>query len=262
MTDAVFCLVDLSWPRWFWDFQFCSPPFSLCSVLCCFFSSPFFFSSTVTLQSLPFCFSLNFRHNYCIIAGDRESVVVDVLLSFLTDTQPSALFSVGVYPSHPHSLFHNMISCVYWREGSVSIDTDDNIPVFGLLARGGHIKTEGRGEAALIEFLDKHWPFFLYLDHLRVPLSLKGKMHFGSYGTLPEQWCLAVSLLPTIKHYNSGTTIPSTACGYYCPSVQVDECLWLVKSVALSRGLLVSGSNWHGGRQVHLSHVVSHDWPD
>lgn len=61
-------------------------------------------------------------------------MVVDVSLSFLTDTQPSALFSVGVYPSHPRSLLHNMISCVYWREGSVSIDTDNNIPVFGLLA--------------------------------------------------------------------------------------------------------------------------------
>lgn len=82
-------------------------------------------------------------------------MVADVSLSFLTDTQPSALFSVGVYPSHPRSLLHNMISCVYWREGSVSIDTSDNIPVFGLLARGGHTKTEARGEAALSEFLDK-----------------------------------------------------------------------------------------------------------
>lgn len=82
-------------------------------------------------------------------------MVVDVSLSFLTDTQPSALFSVGVYPSHLRSLLHNMISCVYCREGSVSIDTDNNIPVFGLLACGGHIKTEGRGEAALSEFLDE-----------------------------------------------------------------------------------------------------------
>ena len=61
-------------------------------------------------------------------------MVVDVLLSFLTDTQPSALFSVGVYPSLPHSLLRDMISCVYQREGSVSIDTDNNILVFGLLA--------------------------------------------------------------------------------------------------------------------------------
>lgn len=125
-----------------------SPAFSL---LLTFFS----FSSSVTLQSLPFCFSFNFRRDYCVIASDRQSVVVDVSLSFLTDTQPSALFSVSVYPSHPHRLHHNMISCVYWREGSVSIDTADNIPVFWLLARGGHIKTEARGEAAMSEVLDR-----------------------------------------------------------------------------------------------------------
>lgn len=63
--------------------------------------SLFSLSSSVTLQSLPFCFSFNFRRDYCVIAGDRQSVVVDVSLSFLTDTQPSALFSVSVYPSHP-----------------------------------------------------------------------------------------------------------------------------------------------------------------
>lgn len=116
----------------FETFSFSLPLSLTVPPLSCFFSSShFFFSSTVTLQSLPFCFSLNFRHNYCVIAGDRENVVVDVLLSFLTDTRPSALFSIGVYPSHPHSLLHNMISCVCWREGLVSIDTDNNIPVFG-----------------------------------------------------------------------------------------------------------------------------------
>lgn len=119
------------------------------------FFSLFSLSSSVTLQSLPFCFSFNFRRDYCVIAGDRQSVVVDVSLSFLTDTQPSALFSVSVYPSHPRRLHHNTISCVYWREGSVSIDTTDNIPVFWLLARGGHIKTEARGEAAMSEVLDR-----------------------------------------------------------------------------------------------------------
>lgn len=140
MTDAVFCLMDLTWPSWFWDFPFCSAPLSL-------FLSPslwlllFLFSSHFPLihcdlkkSAILFCFLLNFKHNYCVIAGDKESVVVGVSLSFLTDTQTSALFSVGVYSAHSLSLFHNMISCMYWQETSVSIDTDNNMPVFGLLA--------------------------------------------------------------------------------------------------------------------------------
>lgn len=54
------------------------------------------------------------RHNYCIIASDRESVAIDVSLFFLTDAQPSGGFSVGVYPSRLPSLLLNTISCVYW----------------------------------------------------------------------------------------------------------------------------------------------------
>lgn len=61
-------------------------------------SAPFLTFLLMTLQILPFCFLLQFRHNYCVIAGDRESVVADVSFSFLTDTLPSALFSVGVSP--------------------------------------------------------------------------------------------------------------------------------------------------------------------
>lgn len=121
------------------DFEtFC---FSLCLSVPPAFSL-LFLSSSMTLQSLPFCLSLNSQHNYCVIASDRESLLVDVLLSFLTDTPPSALFSVGVCPSLHRSLLHNMISCVHRREESVSIDTSNNTSVFGLLACGGHIKTE------------------------------------------------------------------------------------------------------------------------
>lgn len=114
------------------------------------------------------------------------------------------------------------------------------------------------------EFLDKRWPFCLYLDHLRLPLSLKGTRHSGSHGTQLKQQCLAIFVfhLPIMDHFSYGTTPATNARGCNCPTIQVDEWFWLVKSVALSPGLLVSGSNWHGSRQTRLSHVVGHDWPE
>lgn len=97
---------------------------------CTFFISSFSFIHR-DLARLAILFFIEFhRHNYWVIASDRKSVTVDVSLFFLTDTQPSALFSVDVYPSCLPSLLYNMISCVHWRGGSVSIDTDDNITVF------------------------------------------------------------------------------------------------------------------------------------
>lgn len=236
MTDAVFCLMDLSWQSWFWDFQFCPLPLSLSLPLC--LCSPSFsvlltfsLSSTVTSQSLPFCFSMNFRHNYCVIAGDRESVVVDVLLSFLTDTQPSALVSVGVYPSHPRSLLHNMISCVYWRERSVSIDTSNNMPELELLAflMWRAYKDGGRRRGCCRDILDERWPFCLHLDHLGLPLSPKRNKAFW------ELW--HTTWAAVYAQCGRSTTPAPTARGDYCPSVQVDGWLWLVKSVAPVAGL-------------------------
>lgn len=118
------------------------------------------FSSALTLQRLPFCFSLNFRHNYRVIAGDRESVVVDASLSFLTDTQPSALLNVAVYPSHlpllsspalPPSQQHFATRAgERGREIRLHRYRRQHTSVLGArLAYGGHVKTEARGDAAL-----------------------------------------------------------------------------------------------------------------
>lgn len=83
------------WPGWFWDLKFCSPIlFPWASVL---FFSLFFFYIYCDLTKPAILFFIEFhRLHYCIIASDRESMAVDVSLSFITDTQPSALFSVGV----------------------------------------------------------------------------------------------------------------------------------------------------------------------
>lgn len=57
----------------------------------------------------------NFKQGWCVIACDKERVVVDVSLSFLTDTQPSALFSFDVYPAHPLCLLHIIPYMCRWE---------------------------------------------------------------------------------------------------------------------------------------------------
>lgn len=94
MTDAVFCLmvlflawlilrieVLLSYPL---SLSFCPLPLTFFFIYC-------------DLTKPAILFFIEFRRlHYCIIASDRESMAVDVSLSFITDAQPSALFSVGV----------------------------------------------------------------------------------------------------------------------------------------------------------------------
>lgn len=72
--------------------------FLCASVLLLFLFSLFLFTHCDLTKPAILFFIEFHRHNYCVIASDRESVAVDVSLSFITDTQPSALFSVGVYP--------------------------------------------------------------------------------------------------------------------------------------------------------------------
>lgn len=109
MTDAVFCLMDLFLAKLNLSLSFALLILFLFDfVLLLFPSHSFLPSHDLTKPAILFFVELH-RHNYCIIASDSESVAVDVSLRFITDTQPSALFSVGVYPSCLPSLLHNMV---------------------------------------------------------------------------------------------------------------------------------------------------------
>lgn len=155
-------------------------------------------------------------------------------------------------------------SSTTWCEGSVSIDTDNNTTLFAGTWRAHKYMREER-LCWVNSWTDADLSSCIWITS-GCPCPWRER---GILGVVEHDWSSNVWLYiccPTPLHsrtiYGYGTTLAPTACGCCCPSIQVDGWLWLVKSVALSPGLLMSGSNWHGSRQARLSHAVGHDWPE
>lgn len=198
------------WPGWFWKLKFCYPfPLPWLSSL---LSSHIVPSSTVTFQSPPFCFPLNFTHNFSVITCDTKSVTVDV--------------------SH-HTICFVLcwaFSVCGWHLFSIFIDTDDNRTT----SRWGQMRWGGQGGRGSFEWIPgQAMTFRLAFGSLQALLSLKGIKHSG------QPWHRTdiaifdyICCLPNFSHHHKPPLLWSHRSGI-CPWATR---VWLVKSVALSPG--------------------------
>lgn len=193
---------------------------SLCGS-CTLSSAYVFFSSTMTLEKpailvLFFCcffFKLNFKHNYGVIAKQKERGHW-CLTCFFNWHSAICFVQRWCLPCPSRSLFCNIISCVYRREASVSIDTDINIPVFGLFMTTQYKdKRRGCTQWNAQQALD----FLLVFQSLKTPLVPEGNEAFWELQcALPVNHHLSVFaavLQSTITHFSrSSTTRALTSC--------------------------------------------------